>query len=73
MAAAAGKKIFIVGAKRTPFGAFGGSLASLSATDLAVAASKAAIASAGLDPSKIDATFMGNVIQSSADAAYLSR
>jgi acetyl-CoA acyltransferase 2 len=30
------KGIFIIGAKRTPFGAFGGKLKHLSATDLAV-------------------------------------
>jgi len=30
------KGIFIVGAKRTPFGAFGGKLKHLSATELAV-------------------------------------
>lgn len=67
------KAIFIVGAKRTPFGAFGGSLKHLSATDLAVHSSKAAIAQAGISPDKIDETFMGNVIASSLDAAYLAR
>lgn len=35
-----------------------------SATELAVASTKAAIASAGMDPALIDATFVGNVIQS---------
>lgn len=35
-----------------------------SATELAVASSKAALASAGMDPALIDATFVGNVIQS---------
>lgn len=30
------KDIFIVGAKRTPFGKFGGKLKNISATDLAV-------------------------------------
>jgi acetyl-CoA acyltransferase 2 len=73
MAASAAKAVFVIGAKRTPFGAFGGSLASLSATDLGVISSKAAIASAKLDPAKIDATFVGNVIQSSPDACYLAR
>lgn len=38
------KAIYIVGAKRTPFGAFGGKLKHLSATDLAVISSKAALA-----------------------------
>ena len=67
------KAIFIVGAKRTPFGSFGGSLKHLSANDLAVHSSKAALAQANISPEKIDETFMGNVISSSLDAAYMSR
>ena len=59
MATLAKTGIFIVGAKRTPFGGFGGSLKTLSATDLAVHSSKAAIAHAKIDPSKIDETIMG--------------
>lgn len=70
---AAKKAIFIVGAKRTPFGKFGGSLKHLTATDLAVHSSKAAIAHANIPAEKIDETFMGNVISSSTDAAYLAR
>lgn len=65
------KNLFIVGAKRTPFGSFGGSLKKWSATDLAVHASQAA-----LPPHLKDRTqevFVGNVIQSSKDAAYLAR
>ncbi|CAM9365713.1 unnamed protein product [Ectocarpus sp. 12 AP-2014] len=65
--------VFIVGAKRTAFGSFGGSLSRLSATDLAVASSKASLASAGIRPDLIDATFVGNVIQTSPDACYLAR
>ncbi|CAM9455232.1 unnamed protein product [Pylaiella littoralis] len=65
--------VFIVGAKRTAFGSFGGSLSRLSATELAVVSSKATLVSAGMDPALIDATFVGNVIQSSPDACYLSR
>lgn len=65
--------IFVVAAKRTPFGSFGGSLKSLSATDLAVVASKSAIVSSNIDSSKIDGVYVGNVIQSNADAAYLAR
>jgi acetyl-CoA acyltransferase 2 len=65
--------IFIVGAKRTPFGAFGGKLKKLTATDLAVHASKAAIAQAGISAEKIGEAFYGNVISSSTDSAYLSR
>ena len=67
------KQIFIVGAKRTPFGSFGGSLKKYSATELATHATKAALAHANIDPQHVDAVYMGNVIQSSPDAAYLAR
>lgn len=67
------KAVFIVGAKRTPFGSFGGSLKHLSATDLAVHSSKAAIAHAKISPEKIDESIFGNVIGSSLDSTYLSR
>jgi acetyl-CoA acyltransferase 2 len=70
--------IFIVGAKRTPFGAFGGALKHLSATQLGVVSTKAAMAQAGLTKNdglaaKIDEIYFGNVIASSPDAAYLAR
>ena len=45
---------------RTPIGKFGGALASLSAADLGVAAAKACLERAGLDPSKIDQTIFGH-------------
>nr|QBH73973.1 mitochondrial 3-ketoacyl-coa thiolase [Isotomurus palustris] len=68
------KGVFIVAAKRTPFGAFGGLLASRTCVDLSELASKAAIAQAKIDPAIIDSTVIGNVIScSSADAAYVSR
>lgn len=63
--------VFIIAAKRTPFGAFGGSLKNLSATELGVVTSRAALAN--IDPSLVDQVFFGNVIQSSSDAAYLAR
>ena len=65
--------IYIVGAKRTPFGAFGGKLKHLTATELAVLSSKAALAEAKLSGDKVDDCYMGNVIQSAKDAAYLAR
>lgn len=67
------QRIFIVAAKRTPFGSFGGSFKKLSATDLATVATKSALASGKVDPALVDSVFVGNVIQSSADAAYLAR
>ncbi|KAF0714835.1 Aste57867_3656 [Aphanomyces stellatus] len=65
--------VFIVAAKRTPFGAFGGKLKSHSATDLAAHATKAALQSAKLDPALVDTVIFGNVAQTSSDAAYVSR
>ncbi|GAB5029484.1 3-ketoacyl-mitochondrial [Nannochloropsis oceanica] len=70
---AARKGLFIVGAKRTPFGAFGGKLKSFSATELAYLASKGALLQAKIDPKHVDVVYAGNVIQSSNDACYLSR
>jgi acetyl-CoA acyltransferase 2 len=67
------KNIFIVGAKRTPFGNFGGKLKTFTATDLGVHSAKAALSEANLGGEHIDQTFYGNVIQSASDAAYISR
>jgi acetyl-CoA acyltransferase 2 len=65
--------IVIIGAKRTPFGAFNGALKSLTATDLAVEASRAAIAQSGLSAEEVGCVVFGNVLQTSADAIYLAR
>lgn len=65
--------IVIVAAKRTPFGAFGGSLKGMTATDLAVEASKAALATGGIAPQSVDQVIFGNVTPSSADGSYLAR
>ena len=67
------EKIVFISGKRTPFGAFGGSLKDVSATDLTVAATKATLAQAGLAPDKVDHLVIGNVVQSGADAAYIPR
>jgi len=67
------KDIVLVAGKRTPFGAFGGSLRDLTATDLAVSSAKATLASLDADPGVIDAVYIGNVLQTSADAIYLAR
>jgi len=66
-------RTYIVAAKRTAFGAFGGKLTKFSATDLAVHATKAALASGNVPPSAVDTVVVGNVSQTSADAAYLAR
>lgn len=67
------ENIVFISGKRTPFGAFGGSLKDVSATDLGVAAAKATLEQAGLSPEKVDHVIFGNVVQSGADAAYLPR
>lgn len=67
------EKIVFISGKRTPFGAFGGSLKDVSATDLTVAATKATLQAAGLSPEKVDHLVIGNVVQSGADAAYIPR
>jgi len=67
------KEIWIVAAKRTPFGTLSGALKDLSAIDLAVHASKAAIAQAGIEASEIDDVILGNVQQTSPDAIYGAR
>ena len=65
--------VVIVAGARTPFGNLMGALSDLTATDLAVAASQAAIERSGVPTDRIDEVVFGNVIQSSADAIYLAR
>jgi acetyl-CoA acetyltransferase family protein len=73
MAKTLSREIWIVGAKRTAFGTYGGALKDLTATDLAVEAAKAALAQAGADPAHVDQSIFGNVQQTSADSIYLAR
>ena len=67
------EKIVFISGQRTAFGAFGGSLKDVSATDLAVVSAKATLQQAGLNPEKIEHVVIGNVVQSGNDAAYLAR
>ncbi|XP_016914973.1 3-ketoacyl-CoA thiolase, mitochondrial [Apis cerana] len=68
------KGIFIVAAKRTPFGSFGGKFTNKSATDLSVIAAKSALQSAKLNPEKIDNVIFGHVLPiSSNDGGFLTR
>jgi acetyl-CoA acetyltransferase family protein len=67
------REIWIVAAKRTAFGTMGGALKDLTATDLAVEASKAALAQAKLAGEDVDHVIFGNVQQTSADAIYHAR
>jgi acetyl-CoA acyltransferase 2 len=56
--------IFIVGARRTAFGTFGGSFKNITATQLQTAAAQAALKDAGLSPEKVDSVVIGHVMQS---------
>jgi acetyl-CoA acetyltransferase len=55
------KAVYVVAARRTPCGAFGGSFKDLSATDLAVAAANHTIKDAGISAEQIDSVIIGNV------------
>src|SRR5215831_14163292 len=68
-----GKNLVIVGAKRTAFGTMQGTLKNVTATDLAVIASKAALAQAKVAPDDVGHVIVGNVMQTSADAIYCAR
>jgi acetyl-CoA C-acetyltransferase len=59
----AGKQVVIVGAARTPIGAFLGSLAPVPAPRLGAAAIKAALERAGVKPEEVKTVFMGEVLQ----------
>ena len=67
------KNVFIVAAKRTAFGTMQGTLKGVTATELAVVASKAALAEAKVAPDQIGHVIVGNVMQTSADAIYCAR
>lgn len=58
--------IFIVGAKRTPFGTFGGVFRNTSATELQTIAATAALKEAGVAPDQIDSVVVGQVMSVSA-------
>ena len=73
MKRAGAQDVVILGAKRTPFGTFGGTLKDLSATDLAVHAAQAAMTQAGAPADDFGHVVVGNVVQTSADAIYLAR
>jgi acetyl-CoA C-acetyltransferase len=55
------QEVFIVAAKRTPLGSFGGVFASLSAIELGAVAIQGAIAAAGITADQVEEVFFGNV------------
>ena len=54
--------IFIVAAKRTPFGTYGGKFVKKGATELQEIAAKAALTAGGIKPEAVDSVVIGNVL-----------
>ncbi|MEM6773735.1 MAG: acetyl-CoA C-acetyltransferase, partial [Pseudomonadota bacterium] len=54
--------VWIVGGARTPMGALGGSLAAVTAPELAAVASRATLERTGVDGDAVDEVFMGCVL-----------
>lgn len=55
--------MFVVAAKRTPFGTFGGKLKGVSATDACKVAATAALQAGKVPPEAVDSVIVGNVTQ----------
>ena len=66
-------EIFILGARRTAIGTFGGALKDVPLAELASTAVKAALHSSQVDPERIGHVVMGNVIPTEPQDAYLAR
>lgn len=64
-----GKRVVIVGGKRTPIGSFMGTLSGLTGPQLGSAAISGALNSVGLKPTDVDEVFMGNVISAGSGQA----
>lgn len=62
-------EVYIISAVRTPIGSFGGSLASISATQLGAIAIRGAVERAGIDPGQVQEVFMGNVLSANLGQA----
>ena len=65
--------VVFLSARRTPFGSFGGTLRTLTATDLGAHAARAALESAGIPADTVGHVIFGNALQTSGDAIYLAR
>jgi len=63
------KEVYIISAVRTPMGSFGGSLASIPATQLGALAIKGALAKAGVDGKEVEEVYMGSVLQANLGQA----
>lgn len=60
---AANRAVFIVAAKRTPFGTFGGKLKAFTATDMGHVAAVAALEAGKVPKEAVDSVIFGNVAQ----------
>src|SRR5215469_2857383 len=65
--------VVIIAGARTPMARYTGVFSDVSAIDLGVHASKAAVQRAGVDPGEIDHVVFGNELQTSSDAIYGAR
>jgi acetyl-CoA C-acetyltransferase len=63
------KEVYIVSVARTPIGAFGGVLSSVSATDLGALVIKTATERAGIKPEQVQEAYMGNVLSANLGQA----
>jgi acetyl-CoA acetyltransferase family protein len=67
------RDLVLVDGVRTPMAEYNGSLAEVSAIDLAAHAAKALFARIGVEPGEIEHTVVGNALQTSPDAIYGAR
>src|SRR5208282_4441316 len=65
--------VVIVAGARTPMARYTGVFSDVSAIELGVHATKAAVERSGVDPGDFDHVVFGNVLQTSADAIYGAR
>ncbi|ORY20508.1 Thiolase, N-terminal domain-domain-containing protein [Naematelia encephala] len=55
--------VYIISASRTPIGSINGTISSLTAPQLGITAVKHAMEKAGIQPSRVEEIYMGNVVQ----------
>jgi len=67
------REVYIVSAVRTPIGSFGGTLSSMSATQLGAHAIKSALERINLDPKEVQEVYMGNVLSANLGQAPVTQ
>ena len=67
------KNVFIVGAKRTPFGKYGGKMKDFTPVQMGAEAIKSAMGAGNVKPENVDSVIFGNVAQTDVTVAYLAR